>query len=316
MYVVTGGAGFIGSNIVRALNDRGVTDIVVVDDLKRGEKFFNLNDCRIADYMDRHEFLHVIADEGSDFPATAILHQGACVDTMEFDGQYMMESNFTYSKRLLQFALERSIPFVYASSGSVYGTSRESREAPQNEKPINVYAFSKCVFDQYVRRVLPSARSTVVGLRYFNVYGPREQHKGKMSSMVFQLHKQLVQTGVARLFAGTDSYADGEQRRDFVFVGDVAKVNLFFADGPARQAIVNVGTGKSRSFNDVARTLIAALGRGRIEYIPFPDTLRGKYQSFTEADVSALRQGGYHEPFLSLEDGIARSVPAWQAASR
>lgn len=311
MHVVTGGAGFIGSNIVRALNARGITDILVVDHLERGEKFFNLNDCRIADYMDRQEFLAMV-EKGGRLAARAILHQGACVDTTEFDGRYMMENNFTYSKRLLHYALQQSIPFVYASSGSVYGTSRQSRETPENERPINVYAYSKYVFDSYVRRLLPSIKSTVVGLRYFNVYGPREHHKGKMASMVFQLYRQIVETGVARLFEGTDGYADGEQRRDFVFVEDVVRVNLFYAEGPARQAIVNVGTGVSRSFNDVAQILIRELGRGSIEYIPFPESLRGKYQSFTEADLTALRRADYSEDFVSLEEGIKRSVQAWQ----
>jgi len=313
MYVVTGGAGFIGSNIVRALNDRGTFDVFVVDDLQNGAKCANLADCRFANYMDKDEFLEALDAGALDGKLKVILHQGACVDTMEFDGRYMMQSNFSYSKRLLHFALREGIPFVYASSASVYGTSRNSRETFDNERPINMYAFSKWAFDQYVRRLLPSANSTVVGLRYFNVYGPREQHKGAMSSMPFQLHRQLVASGVCRLFEGTDGYADGEQRRDFLFVGDAARVNLFFADGPVQRAIANVGTGASRSFNDVARTLIAQLGKGRIEYVPFPDKLKGRYQSFTEADLTTLRAAGYAEPFTSLEDGLARSVDAWQS---
>jgi len=224
-----------------------------------------------------------------------------------------MENNLTFSKTMLKFALNREAPFVYASSAAVYGTNKTTREVPGNERPLNVYGFSKLAFDQVVRRILPEVSSTVVGLRYFNVFGPRETHKGRMASMIYQLSRQLTDTGKARLFEGTDGYADGEQRRDFVFVGDVVKVNLFFADGPDAKGIFNVGTGRSRSFNAVARTLIKLTGGGEIEYVPFPAALEGKYQSFTEADLTALRDAGYDEPFTSLENGIAQAVKAWQS---
>jgi ADP-L-glycero-D-manno-heptose 6-epimerase len=299
MYLVTGGAGFIGSHIVRGLNDRGITDIVVVDDFSDGHKCVNLSDCIIADYLDAGDLRRSIAGNTLDTPFTAILHQGACTDTMEYDGRYMMDNNFAFSKTLFHFALTRKIPFVYASSAAVYGASRAFEETPENERPLNVYGYSKLAFDQHVRRWLPVAQSTVVGLRYFNVYGTRETKKGRMASMIYQLYRQLQDTGTARLFKGTDGYADGEQRRDFVSVEDVVKINLFFAGGPIRKGIFNAGTGRSRSFNDIARTLIDLMGKGRIEYIPFPEDLKGKYQSFTEAGISRLRESDYGEEFLS-----------------
>lgn len=309
MHIVTGAAGFIGSNLVRALNRRGVREILAVDDLTDGDKFRNLRDCEIADYVDLRDFRHLIGRGTSGLRPTAVLHQGACADTTEADGRYMMDNNYTFSKELLHWALEQRVPLVYASSASVYGLATVCSETPACEEPLNVYAYSKLLFDRYVRRLAPTG-STVVGLRYFNVYGPGESHKGRMASMVTQLLDQLLATGVARLFQGTDGYADGEQRRDFVHVDDVVGINLFFAERPGTRAIVNVGTGLSRSFNDIARTLITRLGGGRIEYIAFPDSLRGKYQSFTEADVSRLRAAGYDGPLTGLEEGIRRLCEA------
>ncbi len=313
MIIVTGGAGFIGSNLVQGLNDRGVTDILVVDELTRSAKFLNLTDCRFADYMDKQEFRRALERGVLPPRIEAVLHQGACTDTLESDGRYMMDNNFTFSRLLLHFALARTIPFVYASSAAVYGISKASDEVPENERPLNVYGFSKLIFDQHVRRTLADAQSTVVGLRYFNVYGPREAHKGRMASMVYQLYRQLVTTGKARLYEGTDGYGDGEQRRDFVFVGDMVALNLFFAEGPVKKGIFNAGTGQSRSFNDVARRLIRLTGTGAIEYIAFDEALRGRYQSFTEADIGRLRAAGYGEPFTSLDDGIERSLRWWRS---
>jgi ADP-L-glycero-D-manno-heptose 6-epimerase len=306
MHIVTGAAGFVGSNLVRALNERGVRQILAVDDLHQGEKFHNLCDCEIADYMDRAEFREFIRQGAPGLHADTLLHQGACADTTESDGRYMIDNNFTYSKELLHWALDRRVPLVYASSASVYGSARECAEIPEHEGPLNVYAYSKLLFDNYVRRLLPQISSTVVGLRYFNVYGPREAHKGRMASMVWQIYHQIEQTGVARLFEGTDGYAAGEQRRDFVFVGDAIDVNLFFALGPEKQGIFNVGTGASRSFNDIAHVVIALLGKGEIKYIPFPESLKGKYQSFTESDITRLRSAGYSRPMTTLEEGIKK----------
>jgi ADP-L-glycero-D-manno-heptose 6-epimerase len=308
MQIVTGAAGFVGSNLVRALNERGVREILAVDDLTHGDKFRNLRGCEIADYMDRAAFRDFVRRGAPGLKPAAILHQGACADTTESDGRYMIDNNFTYSKELLHWSLDRRIPFVYASSASVYGLSRRCVETPDHEGPLNVYAYSKLLFDNYVRRLLTQVASTVVGLRYFNVYGPREGHKGRMASMVWQLHQQLTSSGVARLFEGTDGFAAGEQRRDFVYVGDAVQINLFFALGPPCQGIFNVGTGASRSFNDIARILIGLLGRGEIQYIPFPESLKGKYQSYTESDIARLRAAGYDRGLTTLEDGIGRLI--------
>ena len=306
MIIVTGGAGFIGSNIVQALNARGRSDILVVDDLTDGTKFVNIADAQLADYMDRGEFLRRI-QSGDDFGGTieSVIHQGACSTTTEWDGRYMMENNFSYSKELLHYCLKRRIPFIYASSAAVYGGGTVFREEPQFERPLNVYGYSKSLFDQYVRRFLPGAESQIAGFRYFNVYGPREQHKGSMASVAFHLRNQLAAEGVVKLFQGCDGFGDGAQRRDFVFVEDVVDVNLWFLDHPDKSGIFNVGTGRSQSFNDVANAVLKAHDHGEVEYIPFPEHLKGRYQSFTEADLTRLRDIGYDGSFRSVEEGVA-----------
>lgn len=304
MIIVTGGAGFIGSNLVHALNLRGRNDILVVDDLSDGRKFVNLADCEIADYLDKDDFLGRVRAGESLGPVDAVFHQGACSTTTEWDGRFMMQNNYAYSKALLHYCLVRRIPFLYASSASVYGAGRIFAERRDHEQPLNVYGYSKFLFDQYVRRILPHAESQVVGLRYFNVYGPREQHKGAMASVAHHFYNQLLREGVARLFTGSDGYGDGEQRRDFIHVGDAIAVNLWFMEHADTSGIFNLGTGRSQTFNDVARSVIDFLGHGRIEYIPFPDALKGAYQSFTEADIRALRQAGYEPPFKSVEEGV------------
>ena len=309
MIILTGGAGFIGSNLLYALNAKGITDVMVVD--RSNDNFRNLRDLRFSDFMQPGEFARAIERKTLPEKVEAIFHQGACADTTCNDGRYMIENNFTFSKLILNFALSRRVPLVYASSAAVYGTSSAFMPSRENERPLNLYGLSKLAFDNHVRSVGSKSQSTVAGLRYFNVYGPRESHKGKMASMVYRVYRQLKTSGVAQLFESTDEYADGEQRRDFVFVNDVVRVNLALAEGAVRNGIFNVGTGQSRTFNDVARIIIAQLGAGKIEYIPFPKHLAGRYQSFTQAELSALRSAGYVEPFSTLENGIAQSIEAW-----
>jgi len=322
MILVTGGAGFIGSNLIHELNRIGETEIVCVDNLTDSAKFRNLEGAKFFDYMDKREFRRVIESKVlSAKRIRAILHQGACSDTLEDDGAYMMDNNFTYSKELLHYAAQHCIPFVYASTAAVYGLSERFTPDPENEHPLNVYGFSKLVFDNYVRRLLPTIESTVVGLRYFNVYGPRELYKGRMASVIQHFSKQMKETGAVRMFQGSGGYGDGEQRRDFVYVRDLCRMNLFFAGigdeafrsgmgevADVYQGIFNAGTGTSRSFNAVAQTLERVNGPAKIEYIPFPADLNGRYQHFTEADVTSLRLAGqYTQPFTSLEDGIAET---------
>lgn len=305
MIVVTGGAGFIGSNLVHGLNELGRDDVVVVDDLTDSHKYENLTGAGLVDYIDKDDFLATIEGSGGWLgEVEAIFHQGACTSTTELDGRYMMRNNYNYSKTVLQFCLHRRIPLIYASSAAVYGAGTAFSETPANEAPLNVYGFSKLLFDLHVRQILPDAESQIVGLRYFNVYGPREDHKGPMASMVLQLDDQLGETGKARLFGPTEGYDAGEQRRDFVFVGDVVGINTWFFDNPDKSGIFNCGTGRSRTFNELAGEVIRCRGAGEIEYFPFPDTLRGRYQSFTEANLEHLRKVGYGAEFTALEEGV------------
>jgi ADP-L-glycero-D-manno-heptose 6-epimerase len=307
MIIVTGGAGFIGSNLVKGLNARGREDILVVDDLTDGSKFRNLVDCTIRDYLDKDDFLARIGEgAGLGHRIEAVFHEGACSCTTEWDGRYLLKNNYEYSRRLLDYCLGTGAAFIYASSAAVYGGATVFSETPEHEAPLNVYGWSKLLFDRHVRRIVPAASCQIAGLRYFNVYGPREQHKGDMASVAFHLHRQLQAGENPRLFAGCDGYADGEQRRDFVYVDDVVDVNLWFLDHRDRSGIFNLGSGRSQSFNELARAVITWQGRGAIEYIPFPEHLHGRYQSHTEADLTALRSAGYGRRLRPVEEGIPR----------
>lgn len=310
MIIVTGGAGFIGSNIVQGLNARGVTDILVVDDLTDGRKCLNLSDAHIQDYLDKDDFLQRIQSGQNFGKVEAIFHQGACSATTEWDGKFVMRVNYEYTKALLHWTTATRVPFYYASSASVYGAGTIFKEDRGNEHPLNAYAFSKFLFDEHLRPQLDAIKSPVVGLRYFNVYGPREQHKGSMASVAYHMQQQLKGGDTVRLFEGCDGYGPGGQERDFIHVDDVVAVNLWLLEHPEVKGIYNCGTGRAQSFNDVANAVITHHQRGQIEYIPFPDHLKGRYQSYTQADMGALRQAGYDAPFLSVEQGVQRYM-AW-----
>lgn len=321
-YIVTGAAGFIGANLVKALNQKGVTEIIAVDNLTRADKFSNLTDCEIADYLDKQEFIDMIEHGQFDGGIEAVLHQGACSDTMESDGRYMMANNYRYSLSLLNFCQEQEVPLLYASSAAVYGGGNVFREEREFEAPLNVYGYSKFLFDQVVRRRLAGADSQICGFRYFNVYGPRESHKGRMASVAFHHFNQYRSSGKVKLFEGCDGYGHGEQQRDFVYVDDVVKVNMAFLESSI-SGIYNLGTGRAQSFNELAAATVNAcraleglpalplaelVAAGLIEYIPFPDALKGKYQSFTQADPERLRAAGYMEAFAGVEEGVADYV--------
>lgn len=321
MIIVTGAAGFIGSNLVKALNDRGERGVVAVDNLTRADKFRNLVDCELTDYLDKQQFLAWL--EHSPRPPRAIFHQGACSDTMEGDGRYMMENNYRFSMTLLDYAQRHQVPLIYASSAAVYGGSDHFVEDRAHERPLNVYGYSKFLFDQVLRARMHRPSSQVVGLRYFNVYGPRETHKGRMASVAFHNFNEFRDEGRVRLFDGWDGWAAGTQSRDFIHVDDVVAVNLFFLDHPGQSGIFNCGTGHAQPFNDVAGTVVNSMRRrvgepelplaelvrlGLVEYIPFPDALKGKYQSFTQADLSRLRAAGYDRPFATVQQGVSRYV--------
>jgi ADP-L-glycero-D-manno-heptose 6-epimerase len=329
--VVTGAAGFIGSNLVHALNARGESDIIAVDNLEQADKFANLAGADIADYLDQEEFLaHLSAGDFED-DLTAILHEGACSDTMETDGRFMMRNNYRYSVELLTYCQDNDVPLLYASSGAVYGSGREFREERACEAPLNIYGYSKFLFDQYVRRTLPERTAQIAGFRYFNVYGPREQHKGRMASVAYHFFDEYRRDKTVRLFEGSGGYAAGEQQRDFIAVEDVVKVKLDFLEHRERSGIFNVGTGRAASFNTVAVAVInacrkadgespaslAELAReGQIVYTSFPPQLAGKYQSFTQADLTRLRATGYAGDFMAAEQGVARYVESLISSSR
>ncbi|MBC7918934.1 MAG: ADP-glyceromanno-heptose 6-epimerase [Rhodoferax sp.] len=328
--VVTGAAGFIGSNIIQGLNARGIDDIIAVDDLKQGDKFRNLADLKIADYVDADTFYDAFAS-GHYGQVEAVFHEGACSDTMELDGKYMMANNYTLSWHLFQACQKRGSRLLYASSAATYGGSDTFREDPAFEAPLNVYGYSKLLFDQRMRRecgvnferTKAGRTHQVVGFRYFNVYGPREQHKGRMASVAFHQYHQFQAEGRVKLFGEYGGYPQGGQMRDFVFVDDVVAVNLWFFDHPAQSGIFNLGSGRAQPFNDVASSVVNALramkdeaalplaeiaSKGLVEYIPFPDALRGKYQCYTQADLTALRATGCDHQFVDVQTGVGKYV--------
>ncbi len=331
--VVTGAAGFIGSNIVKGLNARGIDDIIAVDDLTEGDKFRNLADLQIADYVDADDFYDLFA-EGAFGQVEAVFHEGACSDTMELDGKYMMDNNYTLSCELFHACQDQGARLLYASSAATYGGSDTFSESPEFEKPLNVYGYSKLLFDQRLRREMGSrfenTATQVAGFRYFNVYGPREQHKGRMASVAFHQFNQFQAEGKVKLFGEYGGYGAGGQMRDFVYIDDVVAVNLWFLDNPQASGIFNLGTGKAQPFNDVAIGVVNTLRKGQnhvalsideaargglIDYIAFPLALVGKYQSYTQADLSALRAAGCDHAFADVQTGVAAYMQ-WLASKK
>ncbi len=327
--IVTGAAGFIGSRLVAGLNREGASGIIAVDNLENSAKFTNLATGEIDDYLDKRDFLERIARGDFDGSIEAVLHQGACSDTMETDGRYMMENNYRYSRRLLDWCQEEEIPFLYASSAAVYGAGPVFREERRYEAPLNVYGYSKFLFDQCVRARLPERTGQIAGFRYFNVYGPNEAHKGRMASVAWHAFNQFLESGKVKLFEGSAGYANGGQQRDFVHVDDVVNANLWFLEHQAVSGVYNCGTGRAQTFNDVAvavangvresrgegRLALAELvAAGAIEYIAFPPALVGKYQSYTQADLAALRAAGYAGEFRPVEQGVDEYVKGLIAA--
>lgn len=304
MIIVTGGAGMIGSNIVKALNDMGRKDILVVDNLKDGTKFVNLVDLDIADYCDKEDFLASIIAGDDLGEIDVIFHEGACSATTEWDGKYLMHNNYEYSKELLHYCLDREIPFFYASSAATYGDKTEFVEERQFEGPLNAYGYSKFLFDQYVRDILPEANSPVCGFKYFNVYGPREQHKGSMASVAFHLNTQINKGENPKLFSGSEHFL-----RDFIYVGDVAAVNIWAWQNDV-SGIFNLGTGKAQSFKEVADAVVKFHGKGSIETIPFPEHLKSRYQEYTQANLGKLRAAGCDYQFKDVATGVAEYM-AW-----
>lgn len=330
MIIVTGAAGFVGANLLRGLNAMGHDNILAVDNLTQGDKFVNLVGCQLSDYMHKDDFRALLAQDKLP-KVDAVFHQGACSDTTERNGRYMMDNNFRVTLELFEWTQAQRTPLIYASSAAVYGAGPVYKEAVAHESPLNVYGYSKYLFDQVLRSRLGSLTAQVVGLRYFNVYGPHEQHKGRMASVAFHNMNQFIEQGHVRLFGGWDGYADGGQRRDFISVDDVVAVNLHFFKTPEISGVFNCGTGRAQPFNDIAATVVNTLreargesvlpleelvGKGLIRYTPFPDDLKGRYQSFTEADTTALRAAGFSSEFKDVQTGVADYVRQQLASGR
>jgi ADP-L-glycero-D-manno-heptose 6-epimerase len=294
---VTGGAGFVGANLIAALGRTTGERVLVVEDLELAH-LENLDGLEHEDCIDWHQFPARLSAD----PFRAVIHLGAITDTGVHDWRLLSERNVDFPKRLLSICLTRRIPLLYASSAAVYCSG--ARGEARRERPINPYGRSKLAFDEAVREALPNASSQVVGLRYFNLYGPREAHKGPMSSMVRQLDRQCRAGGTMRLFEGSGGFGDGEQRRDFVSVDDAVAITLWFLEHPDRSGIFDVGTGGNATFNAIARLVATHHGHGEVRYFPMPEDLRGSYQHSTRAELESLREAGYPHPFRSVETGV------------
>jgi len=307
MIIVTGGAGFIGSAIIAALNKRGITDILVVDEQGKN-RCKNLANLSFADYAEKNDFLKSIAEKKINPEVEAAFHMGACTDTTEIDTEYLRENNYEYSRQLTQWATDAGIRFIYASSAATYGDGSagfsDDEEKIESLRPLNQYAHSKQMFDLWVHRT--GLLKKIVGLKYFNVFGPNEYHKGKMRSFVLKAFEQINETGKVQLFKSHNpKYADGQYLRDFIYIKDAVDMTLFFFDNPKINGLFNIGTGKPRTWNDLVRAVFDAMGKKpSIEYIDMPQQLRNQYQYFTQAEITRLRNAGYDKGTISIEDAV------------
>ena len=301
--VVTGGAGFIGSNLISNLNSTGYTNIILSDYFVNGKQVSNVNHLKINDFIPPDDLCDFIKNNRVD----KMFHLGACSDTTEWNGEYMLEKNFSFSKRLLTACTLKKIPFVYASSASVYGLSEQFGENSSNEKPLNIYGFSKLLFDNFVRSKLSVFDSLVCGVRFFNVFGANEGHKKGMASVMYHFNNQLLSSGVIKIFRGSHNFGDGEHLRDFIEVNDAIDLTTWLSNRkPSDSGIYNCGTGVARSFNEVAQLVVNWHKKGKIEYIDFPCTLMPFYQPHTCADIRRIRTLGYTNSFMTLEEGVNR----------
>ncbi|MBN2020264.1 MAG: ADP-glyceromanno-heptose 6-epimerase [Sedimentisphaerales bacterium] len=308
MIVVTGGAGFIGSVLISELNRRQISDILVVDELGSDRKWKNLRSLSFADYIEKDDFLEMVIEDKLDIPVDAVFHLGACSDTTETNASYLVKNNYEYSKLLAQWATDADIRFIYASSAATYGDGSVGFSDDEGKmgilKPLNMYGYSKHMFDMWARRA--GLLSKIVGIKYFNVFGPNEYHKGNMISFVVRAFEQIKDTGKVRLFKSyKPEYADGKQVRDFLYVKDAVNMTLFLFDNPHINGIFNIGTGETRTWNDLVSAVFVAMGKKpNIEYIEMPASIRDQYQYFTQADLSKLRKAGYSKPVTPLEEAI------------
>ena len=311
MIVVTGGAGFIGSAIVWDLNQRGETDILIVDELGTDEKWKNLIGLKFEDFINKDLFLDQI-NSGKHHDVESIIHMGANSSTTEKDADSLLTNNYEYTKKLAEFCLWNDIRFIYASSAATYGDGSLGFDDDVNLcgklRPLNMYGYSKNLFDLWAVR--HDAFKEIVGIKYFNVYGPNEYHKGDMRSVVHKAFEQVRDTGKVKLFKSRKpEYKDGEQKRDFVYVKDAVSMTLHFHEHKDRYGLYNVGSGNARSWNDLVNALFTSLNLPvNIEYIELPDHLADKYQYFTEANLKSIKQSGYNKPLSSLEDGVSDYV--------